>query len=167
MMRRRWPAASYAAMAIAVLGIVLLALSQTLARDAEAHAALIRANPQNGSSIEFNRVPLRATLFFSEGLERDLTKIEVFNAKTEQKVDEGDLEFDDNDPTFASIGLQDLDPGLYSIVFNNVSKVDGHPWNGITQFIVLNEDGSTPPDAVFDPDALAGGSTTGLLPKKV
>jgi copper transport protein len=158
--------AGYAGIALAMLAIAVLALLQVFAAEAEAHAALIRSNPQNGATLEFNRVPLRATLFFSEALERDLTQIEVFDSD-EQRVDEGDLEFDDNDPAFASVGLQDLAPGLYTIVFNNVSSVDGHPWNGVTQFIVLNEDGSTPPDAVFDPDALAGGSTTGLLPKKV
>ena len=146
--------------------LIVFVLLQAFATGAHAHAALIRSNPANGSSVEFNRVPLRATLFFSEALERDLTTIEVFDSD-EQQVDEGDLEFDDNDPAFASVGLQDLDPGLYTIVFNNVSSVDGHPWNGVTQFIVLNEDGSTPPDAVFDPDALAGGGSTGLLPKNI
>jgi copper transport protein len=159
-------AITHAAAAVAALAIVAVAALQVFAHDAQAHAALIRSNPQNGATIEFNRVPLRATLFFSEALERDLTRIEVFDAR-ENQVDEGDLEFDDNDPAFASVGLQDLDPGLYTIVFNNVSSVDGHPWNGVTQFIVLNEDGSTPPDAVFDPNALAGGATTGLLPKNI
>jgi len=156
----------YPGAALVALAFVAVAVMQSFARDAEAHAALIRSNPPNGATIEFNRVPLRATLFFSESLERDLTRIEVFDS-TERQVDEGDIEFDDNDPAFASVGLQDLAPGLYTVVFNNVSSVDGHPWNGVTQFIVLNEDGSTPPDAVFDPDALAGGSTTGLLPKNI
>jgi copper transport protein len=163
---RRWRRVSYAGIAVAVVGLAILAALQSFARGAEAHAALIRSNPANGAELDFNRVPLRATLFFSEGIERDLTKIEVFDSK-EQKVDKGDLEFDDNDPAFASVGLQDLSPGLYTIVFDNVSKVDGHPWNGVTQFIVKNQDGSKPADAVFDPYALAGKSSTGLLPKNV
>jgi methionine-rich copper-binding protein CopC len=137
-MSARMRRASWTAIALAMLGVMLIAVLQSFARDAQAHAALIRSNPENGATLEFNRVPLRATLFFSEGLERDLTKIEVFDANTEEQVDEGDIEFDDNDPAFASVGLKDLGPGLYTVVFNNVSTVDGHPWNGVTQFIVLN-----------------------------
>jgi hypothetical protein len=57
-------------------------------------------------------------------------------------------------------------PGLYTVEFSNVSTVDGHPWSGVTQFIVLNPDGTVPAGAEVDPDAAASTGTTGLLPKR-
>lgn len=150
------------AVAVVLAGSVVGLLG---ARDAEAHAALIRANPSNGEQVA--RPPTRVILEFSEPLERRLTTIEVTDVDS-NRVDEGDVQFDDSDPKFASIALKDLDPGLYIVEFNNVSTVDGHPWRGVTQFIVLNPDGTVPEGAQFDPNAsVEGGGTTGLLPRNV
>lgn len=130
---------------------------------ASAHAALVKSNPANGEKV--TRPPVRVILNFSESIERRLTRIQAFD-KDRNRVDEGGIEFDDKDPAFASIGLKDIGPGLYTVEFDNVSQVDGHPWNGIFQFVVLNPDGSVPAGAEFNPNAAAGAGTTGLLPPK-
>lgn len=133
------------------------------AQPVEAHAALVSSNPSNGEQV--NRPPARVILNFSEPLERKLTQVNVTDIDG-TPVDEGDIEFDDADPKFVSIGVPTLDPGLYIVEFDNVSTVDGHPWSGVFQFIVLNPDGSVPEGAEFDPDLVASGST-GLLPQTV
>ncbi len=149
------------ALAAVMACIIGVSASLSVVSDAEAHAALIRSNPANSERVV--RAPIRVTLFFSEPLERKLTRIEVFDS-AQKRVDEDDIEFDDNNSTFASIGLTDLEPGLYIVQYDNVSTVDGHPWSGVIQFIVLNPDGTTPAGAEFDPEAGAGSGTTGLLP---
>ncbi len=150
-------------MAAASVALVALAALQAFASQAEAHATLIKSNPENGARER--RAPARVSLYFSEPIERKLTKIEVFDAER-NRVDEDDIAFDDANAAFASIGLKDIEPGLYTVEFNNVSTVDGHPWSGVTQFIVLNPDGTVPAGAEFDPDAAASTGTTGLLPKR-
>ncbi|MEX2227498.1 MAG: CopD family protein [Dehalococcoidia bacterium] len=150
--------------AITLAGMVVAAaFLPLLAREASAHAALVRANPANNESVR--RAPTRVVLNFSEPLERELTEIKVFSQDGEQ-VDDGETAFDDNDRAFASVGLEPLDPGLYSVEWSNVSTVDGHNLTGRYPFIVLNPDGSTPEGASFDD--YQGGTTGGeLLPKNI
>ena len=159
--RARWTRLAAAAVLLAVLGAIAV---HEAAPVVHAHAALIRSSPENGA--QERRSPARVILYFSENVEPRLTKIEVFDVDRNQ-VDKGDVVVDDDDQTIASVGVPSLDPGLYTVEFANVSRVDGHPWTGIFQFIILNPDGTVPPNAVFDPDASAGGGSTGLLPKNV
>ncbi len=144
----------------AVVGIAV----QETAPVVQAHAALIRSSPENGA--EERRPPARVILYFSEPVEPKLTEIAVFGVDQKQ-VDEGDVAVDEQDRTVASVGVPTLAPGLYTVEFSNVSTVDSHPWKGIYQFIVLNPDGTVPENAVFDPNADAGGGSTGLLPKNI
>jgi|CXWL01.1.fsa_nt_gi copper transport protein len=155
----RW--GRFAAIALLLCAVVGIAVQET-APVAQAHAALIRSSPENGA--EERRPPARVILYFSEPVEPKLTEITVFDVD-QNEVDEGDVAVDDKDATVASVGVPTLAPGLYTVEFSNVSTVDGHPWNGIYQFIVLNPDGTVPENAVFDPNADAGGGSTGLLPK--
>ncbi|HET6615893.1 MAG TPA: copper resistance protein CopC [Dehalococcoidia bacterium] len=152
---------------LALLALVALVLASAaapmLARDASAHASLVRANPANNESVR--RPPTRVVLNFSEPVERTLTEIKVTD-KDGNRVDEGGTKFDDNDGAFASVGLKALEPGLYSVEWSNVSSVDGHSYSGRYPFIVLNPDGSVPAGASFD-DFEAGGSGGELLPKNI
>ncbi len=153
---------------VAFAALALLALMAAFApygtRDAEAHAALVTANPSNNETL--TRSPARVILRFSEPIERRLTKIEVFGAE-DNRVDEGDIAFDDSDPAFASIGVATLEPGLYFVRWSNVSTVDGHGVNGQYPFIVLNPDGTFPEGVTLDN---TGGSQSGggdLLPNNL
>ncbi len=160
-MRARWIRLAAVAVLLAVLGSIV---AHDAAPLVQAHAALIRSSPENGS--QERRSPARVILYFSEPVESKLTTIEVFDVDR-NKVDKGDVVVDEDDRTIASVGVPSLDPGLYTVEFANVSSVDGHPWTGIFQFIILNPDGSVPPDAVFDPEATSGGGSTGLLPENL
>jgi copper transport protein len=122
---RRWP---YVLLLMMVVAATLVPVGT---REAEAHAALVRANPANNETLR--RAPTRVVLNFSEPLERELTKIEVVD-RDDERVDEGDTAFDDADPAFASVGLQDLEPGLYYVRWSNVSSVDGHGLQGSYPF---------------------------------
>src|SRR4029079_14970339 len=118
---------------------LICALAPMLAGTASAHAALVRANPANNETLR--RPPARIVLQFSEGIERELTKIEVKD-RDGNRFDDGPVAFDDKDETFASVGVKTLDPGLYFVNWSNVSSVDGHPYKGSYPFIVLNPDGT-------------------------
>jgi len=157
----RWGRLAAIALALVVLGSLV---AQDTAPVVQAHAALIRSSPENGA--QERRPPARVFLYFSETVEARLTEIKVFDVDRNQ-VDENDTLVDDKDRTIASVGMPTLDPGLYTVEFANVSSVDAHPWTGIFQFIVLNPDGSVPPNATFDPEASAGGGSTGLLPQNL
>ncbi len=142
---------------------VVLAAAMTLfvSSTAYAHAALISANPGNNETLR--RPPARVVLRFSEAIERKLTQIHVLD-KDKQRVDTGDIAFDDNDPAFASVGVKDLSPGLYFVRWSNVSAIDGHNLSGEYPFIVLNADGSFPAGVSLT-SASAQTSGGSLLPK--
>ena len=130
-------------------------------RPAYAHASLVRSSPANNETLR--RAPARIVLNFSEAIERRLTEIKVLD-KDNQRQDDGVTAFDDKDPTFVSVGVHSLSPGLYYVNWSNVSAVDGHDYNGRYPFIVLNADGTFPAGVSLD---TTGGQTSGggqLLP---
>ncbi len=147
---------------VAVAGMVLAAA--LLPGTAYAHASLVRANPANNETVR--RPPTRVVLYFSESIERKLTQIQVLD-NSDNRVDASDIAFDDKDPTFASVGVKTLAPGLYFVKWSNVSAVDGHDYDGRYPFIVLNSDGTFP--AGVSLDNTGGASTTGgkLLPNNL
>jgi len=157
MRSRSLPFALLALVALTIAG----ALTPLLARDAEAHASLVRANPSNNETLR--RAPTRVTLNFSEPLERKLTEIQVLD-QDGNRVDEGGTRFDDANPLLASVGLQPLDPGLYIVRWRNVSTVDGHGLSGQYPFVVLNPDGTFPAGVSLE-DAASSTSGGDLLPK--
>jgi copper transport protein len=155
----RWGRLAAVAIALVVLAAVLRYDETRIVR---AHAALISSSPENGS--QERRPPLRVTLNFSEPVEPKLTNIDVFDVDGNE-VDENDVIVNKENAREASVGVPTLEPGVYTVEFSNLSTVDGHPWQGVIQFIVLNADGTVPPNAEFDPDAGSGVTNTGLLPK--
>jgi copper transport protein len=158
------PSKRLAAIAAAVLVVVLGAVAIAApARPAYAHAALVRANPANNETLR--RAPARVVLNFSEGVERKLTQIQVTNKDSSARFDDGPTAFDDADPTFASVGVKTLDPGLYFVKWSNVSSVDGHGLKGAYPFIVLNSDGTFPAGVTLDNAAAT--SEGQLLPSNV
>lgn len=163
MVRMRWATHARVLWAIALAAALLAAIGPFAPRRAEAHAVLVSSNPENGAREQ--RPPFRIVLNFSEPVEPRLTDISVTNQDGEE-VDNGDVEIDPSDGRTASVGVPTLSPGLYTVTFSNVSTVDGHPWNGVFQFIILNPDGTVPEGAEFDPDA-AGASGTGALPENI
>lgn len=151
------------AIAGAMMIVLAAVVAPSLASVAEAHAALVTATPANNEQL--TRPPTRVVLRFSEPIERRLTEIHVVD-KDNKRVDSNDMAFDDTDPTFASVGVGDLGPGLYYVKWSNVSTVDGHELNGQYPFIVLNPDG-TFPAGVTVPTGAATTGGSGLLPPNI
>jgi copper transport protein len=144
--------------------VVGTAVAPLMSGTAYAHAALVRANPANNETLA--RPPARVVLWFSEAIEQKLTQIQVVD-KDGGRVDGGDMAFDPNDDTFASVGVKTLPPGLYYVRWSNVSKVDGHNLRGSYPFIVLNPDRTFP--AGVSLDSATTQTTTGgsLLPSNL
>jgi copper transport protein len=155
-LRAAW---SFVALTAAALAVVF---ALTWPHAASAHAILQRSLPAQNEKIKPDALPKLVETYYSEAIERSLTTLTVFDS-TGKEVQQRPVIFSDSDPTYAAIALPPtLDPGIYTVAFANVSKVDGHTWTGSFSFIVLNQDGSVPSGTGYQPK-LAG--TQGFLPE--
>ncbi len=126
---------------IAAAALAVMATVFTLTRDVEAHALLARADPPINASLRES--PARITLFMTEQLQRSHSSVQVLDSAG-QRRDIGETEFSDAVPTQMSVRVLRLDPGVYTVVWETLSEVDGHTWAGSYVFSVLNPDGSAP-----------------------
>ncbi|OAI41574.1 hypothetical protein AYO38_00645 [bacterium SCGC AG-212-C10] len=121
--------------AIVLLGFVLFP-----AVDASAHAALITSEPANNDLLR--RPPDRISLSFSEPLDRRSSGVRLLDANG-TPIQLGAPEFSEDSGTIR-VSVPNLDPGIYNVVWYNVSSVDGHGLRASYPFTVLNADGSAP-----------------------
>lgn len=142
----------------AVAGFVALAavLAVLLWPDSvDAHALLARADPPINASLRES--PTRITLFMTEQLQRSRSSIEVLDSSG-QRRDIGETEFSDEVPTQMGVRVLKLAPGVYTVVWETLSEVDGHTWTGSYVFSVLNPDGSAPAGSGIELDLDRPGS---------
>jgi copper transport protein len=142
----------YAAGIVLATLIALITLLWLPARPALAHAVLLRSNP--GQNARLSVSPPLVQLFFSEPLDHSFSTVQV-RGSDGGRVDHGGVRFT-ADPTEMDLPLPNLPPGIYSVDWTSVSKVDGHRLQGSFPFTVLNPDGSTPAGGVAP--AQTGGS---------
>ena len=109
---------------------------------ASAHALLSRSDPPINAALRES--PSAVTLFMTEPLERGYSSVQVLDAGGRRR-DVGGTEFSDANPTQMRVNVLRLDPGIYTVAWRTLSKIDGHTWNGSYTFSVLNPDGSAPP----------------------
>ena len=102
-------------------------------RTAAAHAEVARSDPEAYSVLQ--EAPERVAVWFTEPVEPELSELRVFDSEG-SRVDDGNTLFDRNDETAASVGLDDVADGLYTVSWKNVSKVDGHLVRGSFLFSV-------------------------------
>ena len=112
--------------------LLVLSLLSLAAAPALAHAFLARASPAVGSTIR--AAPTEITLRFTEPVEPSFSTIEVTGPGGE-RVDDGELRSDGNDPTILRAALKPLAAGTYKVVWRVVS-VDTHVTNGDFRFTV-------------------------------
>jgi copper transport protein len=116
----------------------------------EAHALLVRADPPENAQLR--EAPSQITLYFSEPLEREYSRVSVVDQDGE-RVDER-FEFLEEDDAAMRVFLLPLEPGYLSVQWETVSTVDGHRITGSFPLTLLNDDGSLPagqpPDATVD-----------------
>ncbi len=116
--------------------------------DAEAHANLVESSPQANSRLP--TAPNKVTLWFTETLEPQFSNIEVIDSEGE-RVDMEDSQVSDNDATAMSVSLKPLTNGTYTVVWKNVSTVDGHLVRGAFAFSVGEALAATAPIEVDQP----------------
>lgn len=132
---------------LALFSLLLLLLF--VPGEANAHALLVRSDPPINAALRESPTEIR--LFMSEPLQRDFSSAEVLSAEG-QRVDFGEVRFEELDPTAMSVPVPRLQPGIYTVVWRTLSLVDGHTWNGSFSFTILNPDGTAPLGAAFTPD---------------
>ena len=130
------PAGQQLAWLLALLPALLLA-----PRAAEAHALLVRADPL--PNAELAHPPSTLEFWFSEPLEETFTAARILRADGTQVPTAAAL-VDPEDPTHLTLPLESIEPGIYTVVWQTLSSVDGHEWVGSFPLTVLNADGTRP-----------------------
>ena len=107
----------------------------------QAHALLVRADPQ--PNAELTQPPEAIDFWFSEPLEKTFTGARILSADGTE-IPSGEPRFDPDDPTRLTLPLERIEPGVYTVVWQTLSSVDGHEWVGSFPLTILNPDGTRP-----------------------
>ncbi len=103
------------------------------ARLTSAHGNVLRASPAPSASL--NTAPDRIIIWFTEPVEPQFSDIRVLGADGE-RVDNADSQGDPTEQAALSVTLQPLPDGVYTVVWRNVSRMDGHAVRGSYIFSV-------------------------------
>ena len=106
-----------------------------------AHALLVRADPQ--PNAELTQPPAAIQFWFSEPLEETFTGARILDAAGTE-IPTGAPQFDPEDPNHLTLPLESIEPGVYTVVWQTLSSVDGHEWVGSFPLTILNPDGTRP-----------------------
>jgi copper transport protein len=110
---------------VGLLTALLLVASST--REVAAHANFERSDPPANSILE--KAPDQITAWFTEAPETQFSELQVFDS-SRGRVDRGETKPVAGDPRALTIGLPDLAPGTYTVVWKTLSAVDGHVTRG-------------------------------------
>jgi len=91
------------------------------------HANLIDADPKQNSVLDTS--PQVIILKFTETLSQNLSSIKVYDTQGKQ-VDNRDSKLNPSDPTSLSVTLPESSNGTYTVIWKNVSTIDGHKVRG-------------------------------------
>ncbi len=117
--------------AVAIAALVLLFIPQP--DSVEAHANQIRSLPAPDSELDVS--PDRVVVWFSEEIEASLSEVRVLD-ELAREVDNGDSALSPTEPTALIATLPTLENGTYTVVWRNLSTVDGHRVVGSFRFAV-------------------------------
>ena len=98
-----------------------------------AHANQLESSPKPSEELE--SPPERVIVWFTEPIETAFSSIAVLDARGADVTD-GETAFDPTEPTAMWVPLTQLDNGTYTVVWRNVSSVDGHKVTGSFLFSV-------------------------------
>ncbi|MXX92403.1 MAG: c-type cytochrome [Chloroflexi bacterium] len=102
-------------------------------QSASAHANLLKASPEPSQALD--APPERVIIWFTEPIEPAFSSIAVLDARGAD-VTEGDTKFDATEPTAMWVPLAQVEYGTFTVVWQNVSSVDGHKATGSFLFSV-------------------------------
>lgn len=114
-----------------VLVGLLLVLSALWVGPAYAHAALVRADPAPGSTVQ--AAPAQMTLEFTEELDPSFSAVRLID-KDSQTVRPGPGVVDSTKPTVLRLDLGSLPNGTYTAIWRVRSAADGHVTEGNVPF---------------------------------
>ncbi len=118
---------------VIAIALILALLFALLPERAEAHANIVESDPAANSVLD--SPPDRVTIRFTETLEPALSEIRVLDSLGNQ-VDLEDSALDPEDRAVMSVSLSALPNGPYTVIWTNVSTVDGHRVRGSFPFSV-------------------------------
>jgi len=130
-----------AALSLLVCSIAAGSLLALGAGRAEAHGVQVASDPAPNAQLA--ETPELITISFSEPIEPSVSSIQLWD-QSAQPVALGELVFGD-DPKQMGVRVPgDLPSGIYTVVWRNLSTVDGHTWAGSYAFIMLGPGGALP-----------------------
>ena len=121
-----------------VAAVSFILLSLILARDALAHAQMVRSNPSKNA--ELPKAPEQVDLWFDELLDEGFNSVEVFAAsestsKHHTNFARGQIAVDPRDRTHLMVKMAPLPAGEYVVAWRVLSR-DGHTAPGQLTFRV-------------------------------
>ena len=127
-----------------VAALCLLAVTAALLLrpgSTDAHGVQVESDPAPNSEVQDS--PDVITITFNEPIEPSVSTIQLWNQAGEE-VPLGELEFFD-DPTKMAVHVpEELPFAIYTVIWRNLSTIDGHTWAGSFPFTVLGPLGIAP-----------------------
>ena len=153
-MRHRTP--TLTALALAMIAAVAVLAVLPAAR-AEAHALAVSSDPAPNSKLKAS--PKTIDITFSEAIEPSVSTIQLWD-QTGKQVELPKPTFYSDDPKRMSVDVPvTLAEGIYTVIWRNLSKVDGHTWPGSFPFTVLGPNGEEPGGVAATISNIGGGKS--------
>lgn len=140
--------------ALAALLVLVGAVSLLPVERAFGHAAVVRSDPAANAFLL--QPPTAITIVFTEPVDDRVSSIRLLNSSGAAIQTPKPSEVSSNGLTM-TLPLSRLAPGIYNVLYRNVSRIDGHALQGSYPFTVLKPDGSLP-DAVNTFGGISGGA---------
>ncbi len=132
-----------------LLSLLLVVLGLALASGrAEAHGVQVVSDPPPNAQLLDSPETITGT--FNEPIEPAVSMIQLWDQAGEQ-VPLGQLEFFDDPKKMAVHMSGDLPPAIYTVIWRNLSTVDGHIWSGSFLITILTPAGQVPGGEAVDP----------------
>ncbi len=123
---------------------IILASTAWGTRQAGAHAVQVGSDPASNSELAVS--PEQITVVFSEPIEPSVTTVQLWN-QAPVEIALGAVSFPSDTEMVAQVP-ETLPMGIYTVIWRNLSTVDGHTWSGSYAFIILGPNGEVPTGSV-------------------
>ena len=140
-------ATAIAVIVITAISVGIAVIHTNYSPNVQAHANLLNSSPP--ASEELDTAPERVIIWFTEPVVPIFSSISVLDV-TGAEMTVGDVVFDETEPTAMWVQLGSLPVGTYTVVWRNVSSVDGHKATGSFLFAYGEPLGSAPSSAVSE-----------------
>jgi copper transport protein len=116
---------------------------------ADAHAVQVGSDPAPNAQLA--QSPTQITINFSEPIEPSVGLIQLYDQQAKQIPIGQPQFFSDDEKKMAAAVTTKLDSGIYTVIWRDLSKLDGHTWAGSFPFTVLGANGEVPQGTALRP----------------